>query len=421
MACGITNPTECVAQGVSDGIEKMAETFKYGADWAVKSLSTAWLNAPSPDLTSAGSVTVWLQAHLAYMVVASAFASILVAAWRMATTADAQHAGELAHSLVKLVLVAGLATTLTAAAVEIGDAFAAWLLDQADVNLSTAVLLTGVTNAGVVILLAVVVILAQVIQLGIMLVRIAMIVVLAGVLPLAASASNTQMGRQWWMKSVAWLTAFVLYKPVAALIYAAAFKMSDASQDIATQLSGIFFMILAVVALPGLMRATVPATSAMSGGNAGAMAAAGIGAAIATGVTLATGGAAAVAGGGAAAAGGGFSGGAAATATAAPTGGATGGTATGATTGGAGAPAASSTGPGASGGPSGGADGAPGLSGGDQSPEAAGSSSPAGQASAPTSGGSSGQAAALLNAASSGMNIARGATDNASGAVGDES
>lgn len=50
-----------------------------------------------------------------------------------------------------------------------------------------------------------------------------MIIILAGVLPLTAAGSTTEAGKATFYKTTAWLLAFVLYKPVAAIIYAAAF------------------------------------------------------------------------------------------------------------------------------------------------------------------------------------------------------
>lgn len=285
----------------------MADSFRDGADWAMKTLTTSWLKAPSADLTSANSPVAWLQSHLSYFVMASVLASVFFAAFKMATSGNFDHLGDLGQQLAKVLIVSALAATATATAVEVGDLFSTWILDQSKVNISSLVVLGAQLNPGVTIILALVVILAQIIQLGLMLIRNGMIVLLVGALPLAAANGSTASGKQWWQKSMAWLIAFVLYKPVAALIYAAAFKMADSNQDISSQISGIFMMLLAVFALPALMRFVVPATAALGNASGGSIAAGMVGAAVATGAMVATGGASA----GAASAGGaGFSGGA---------------------------------------------------------------------------------------------------------------
>lgn len=440
--CNPLNLGGCISQGIQSGIEKLAETFKEGAEWAMKTLTTAWLKAPSPDLTSAHSPVVWLQSHLWYFVLVSVFVSVLVAAYRMATTGSFDHLGELAQGLGRVLLVAGLVASATATAVQVGDLFAAWILDKSQVDFSNVVVLAAISNPGIVILLAIIVILAQIIQLGLMLVRNGMIVLLVGSLTLTSSAANTSLGRQTWQKSLAWLIAFVLYKPVAALIYAACFKMSSKDQDISTQLSGIFMMLLAIFALPALMRFLVPATAAMSGGNAGGMAAGLVGAAVATGAMVATGGASAA--GAAGASGSGFSGGATMTG-AVGGGGGSGGSTTGAPsgaspTGGGGGQGSSGDSPGQ--GPAGaaaeaaGAQGqaAPAMSesqstsgpsdGGSGSSGSAPSRGQGGQSAAASSGSGSSGASRWqtgMNAASTGANMGSSSKRAADDAVGDQS
>ena len=58
-----------------------------------------------------------------------------------------------------------------------------------------------------------------------MIVRYGMLVLLVGVLPLTAAATNTEMGMMWFKRALGWLGGFILYKPVAALIYATAIKL----------------------------------------------------------------------------------------------------------------------------------------------------------------------------------------------------
>lgn len=274
-------------------MEGVADFFKDAADWAVKNLTTLWLNAPSPDVQGSASPTTWLQDRLSYFVLVAMVAAFLVAAYKLATNPQVQHARDLGDSIVRVLLVTTVGGMLIGLGVEIGEIFSKWILDQADVNLSKALVLGGIKNAGLLLILALIVMLAQLIQVVLMIVRNAMIVYLAAVLPLAAASSSTQAGKQWWSKSVAWLVAFVLYKPVAALIYAGAFKMLDARQNLMTQITGVVAVVMAILALPAIMRFIVPATAQMAAGNAGAMALGVTGAAVATGAMVLSGGAAA--------------------------------------------------------------------------------------------------------------------------------
>ncbi|MEJ7831578.1 MAG: hypothetical protein WKF79_01570 [Nocardioides sp.] len=303
---------EVVDTAVGGVFEQIVQYANDGAEWSMKTIMTAWLMYPDPDVASAGSPANWLDAHLAGIVVFVLIGSVIVAAARLMITGKFEHVQELSATLVRVVLVSGLVGVVVTLGLECGDLFSDWILREAELDLGgdNLISLAFITNPFLVLILAFIVILTQFIQLGLMVIRGGVIAYLVGVLPLMAAASSTKSGEQGYQKAIAWLVAFVLYKPVAALIYAGAFTMVGSSNDIATQLSGIFVMILAVFALPAMMRLIVPATAALGNANAGAMAGATVGAALATGAVVATGGAAAAGGfgGGAMSAGGGATG-----------------------------------------------------------------------------------------------------------------
>jgi hypothetical protein len=113
---------------------------------------------------------------------------------------------------------------------------------------------------------------ASLIQIVLMLIRSAMLVLLAGTLPIAAAATNTEVGKAWFRKFCAWTLAFVAYKPAAALIYAAAIKlneagMSDSGNSLIQAMAGMMMLLLAIFALPALLRLAVPVTAAVAGGG----------------------------------------------------------------------------------------------------------------------------------------------------------
>ena len=104
-----------------------------------------------------------------------------------------------------------------------------------------------------------------------MVVRGGMLVILAGILPLSASATNTERGRTWFKKCVAWLVAFILYKPAAAIVYATAFRLAGSDvfgsgDELMSAITGLVLMVLALLALPALMRFVTPMVAAMASG-----------------------------------------------------------------------------------------------------------------------------------------------------------
>ncbi|MGC5412142.1 hypothetical protein ACPXCX_52125, partial [Streptomyces sp. DT225] len=133
---------------------------------------------------------------------------------------------------------------------EFGEAVVGWL------GLS---MMVGFNGPVIALILALIATLACVAQVGLMMVRTAMLVLLVGTLPLSAAASSTPAGQAWFRKSLGWLIAFILYKPAAAIVYATAIRMTaivgDGEADSGTMLMsicGIMLMILALVALPAL-------------------------------------------------------------------------------------------------------------------------------------------------------------------------
>ena len=112
-----------------------------------------------------------------------------------------------------------------------------------------------------------------------MVVRSGMLVILAGILPTTAAFTNTEMGRQWFQKAVGWTIAFILYKPAAAIVYSVAFLLmghNSGKDGLIGSITGFTLMIVALFALPALMRFVTPMVGAVaSGGGAGAGAAVG--------------------------------------------------------------------------------------------------------------------------------------------------
>jgi hypothetical protein len=190
---------------------------------------------------------------------------------------------DLLRSLLTLTLVSGLGLAVISILVIAADAFSASVIDRATDGKGFAhamgiLVLTNQTGVGVFILiiLGLVGLLASLVQIVLMIVRGGMLVILAGILPTTAAFTNTEMGRQWFQKAIGWTIAFILYKPAAAVVYAVAFKLMDSSGGgnvLLGSITGFALMIVALLALPALMRFVTPMVGAVasgSGGGAGA-------------------------------------------------------------------------------------------------------------------------------------------------------
>ena len=305
FGCGI-NPLCIVGQGVGgavssvagDAITALAKSVLGALGHAVEWASTLWVGIGTPPVADAGGqatgTVAFLQQNLLVFTTGLAVLCTLLGAGRIVYHEHkAAQLRDLGRYLVTYVLVSGAAAA--AASVLIGgcDQMASWFITRASagsgfadhlanvLGLATAgtsqaagdpagftVGLAGtVTTAFIAIVLGIIAFLATVIQIMLMLVRGGMLVLLVGTLPLVAAFSNTEMGMQWFRKASAWLLAFALYKPAAAVVYAVAFDLAG-QQGALALLDGVMMLVLAILALPALLRFVVPATSALTGAGA---------------------------------------------------------------------------------------------------------------------------------------------------------
>jgi type IV secretion system protein TrbL len=243
-------------------------------------MATLWTKVDSPALGS-GSTASRLQDSLWWYMAFAAVLSVVIAGGRMAWEARAEAGRELIKSLMTLVLVTGAGLTGIKLALEAGDGFSDWMIgDSVKDNkfgermtkmLVAVTATTGGLGTMLIILVGIVVILASLAQILLMIARSAMLVLLAGILPLSASATNTTWGRQWFHKTAGWLIAFILYKPAAAIVYAAAFEMFGTETGLMGALMAMSMMVLAIFALPALMRLCVPLVGGLAGSSGGGM------------------------------------------------------------------------------------------------------------------------------------------------------
>lgn len=275
-----------------------------GWDSLTKGFLTSWLDVGLLVDLDAGSVT-WLTAQLGVISVLLATVGMMLAAiWTMV-----HHRGEkavkVAKSMFTVVLVSTAGVGLMQVVLAGGDAFSEWILDSAGVTVdgrgSLPVATLVASSPGLAILAGIFGIIATIIQWGIMLVRSALLPLLVGVWPVAAAASMIGGAEQAFSKVTTWIIAFTLYKPVAAVVYAYAWKTKSGDDGIGGVINGLILIVLAVVALPAIMRLISPGTSALGGSGGGGMALAGgaavVGAGVAAGTAILSGGGSAAASG----------------------------------------------------------------------------------------------------------------------------
>jgi hypothetical protein len=297
--CGPTEIKCHIQEGfmsvATSALDQLKDGFNQAALRTLHSLATFWLKPQTPELaeqrgqTWENSDTVgFLQDRLLTVVAAVFVVAVLIAGIRIAWEQRARPLQELLKTTLIFVAVGAAGTAVMQLLTSWSDQFAVYLVNEAAADPSLATSFGGkvdenrvvheLVSANVPTLLAISiygsVIIASLIQVVLMLVRSAMLVLLAGTFPLAAAATNTEIGRNWFRKYCGWSLAFIAYKPAAALIYAAALKLSQADllsggDDVVRAMTGMMMLLLAIFALPALLRFMVPVTAAVAGGSAG--------------------------------------------------------------------------------------------------------------------------------------------------------
>jgi len=288
-------PGDLVGGATSNAIDALADAIKEAVGEATAGVATLWVDVGTPNLTTTSGGTTpsepvaFLQGQLWWLMAAIAVLSVIFAGGKTAWEMRGEPVRAVALSLVKLTLVISAGTATIALAVEFADALASAIIDRSvengdfGENIVRLLGLGGVTGFGafLVIVMGLFALFASLVQIALMAARSGMVVILTGTLQLSAAATNTEMGSMWFKRSIAWLIAFVLYKPAAAVVYATAFQLSAsdvfAEDGLTSAVCGVVLMFLALLALPALMRFTMPLVDAVTnregGGGLGSAAA----------------------------------------------------------------------------------------------------------------------------------------------------
>ncbi len=201
--------------------------------------------------------------------------SLLLAAGRTILSRDARTLADFGRTLALTIVISALGVTASAALVRAGDAIAAALVrtDLADAfgGPSTPVHAAVVTAGGPAgpLVLGLLGALASLVQFFVLLARNAVLPVVVLLLPLAAAAGGSTLGRAWFGRLAAWLLALAFYKPVAAVIYAVVLHQSRTADTFTKALTALVGMAAAVLALPALIKLFTPTAAGGGGGGSG--------------------------------------------------------------------------------------------------------------------------------------------------------
>lgn len=258
----------------SNAVEEAAKAFQSAVGWLVSHTASWWVEIPSPNLESEQAVG-YLQLLVQPLTTAVAVLALLVVAGKMALTRKANPAVDAGRGLVVLAVVTVIGTVLPNLLLQWGDQWSGWVLDASAhggfaKRMAEIVIIPTGTPAALVLVLSLVALFIGIVQALLLLFRGAALVVLAGLLPLAAAGGITAATKSWLIRVGGWTLALIFYKPAAAAVYATAFTLIGNGKSIRTVLMGFVMMLISLIAFPVLLKFftwTTGGTGSSTGGG----------------------------------------------------------------------------------------------------------------------------------------------------------
>lgn len=287
------NPSDALAAGAGnaasafwgDPVGDFTKAVLEGNGQALQAVMTLWMDfridggAVDSQIQGVKNITWGLSAILLVL-------SFIISGGRMAASRRKGMTDELTDSgsVVGRYLIFSLAVPAAVpGAVLASDVLSEWIMTSFGASdesriFEAAALDESMAGPILMLVLAGVALAGSVMQIIALAVRVLILPLVAGLAPLFASASFSEMGRGAVQSMVGWLIAAIVFKPVASLLYVVAFwVISDIQSGTVTGLgeNNVFaaimcalLMALAGFSAPALMRVIAPMVAAAGGGGA---------------------------------------------------------------------------------------------------------------------------------------------------------
>lgn len=207
--------------------------------------------------------------QIEWIVTYLAIGSVLFAAAKMALERKSDAGRVAIQGFLRVILVAGAGTFVAANVVKLSDDYADHLYQSAALNLVKSVPCIGLgttMEAFLLLFLAFLLLLSAIVHVLMLYIRLGVVTMLLGTLPMAAAASMTNWGTGWWRKHIGWLIAWLIYKPAVGLImFSGSAMISEGNRTslVHMRIAGVGVLLLSAIAMPALLKIIVPATAAL--------------------------------------------------------------------------------------------------------------------------------------------------------------
>jgi len=281
FSCKTSEALGGVTEGFTNDAKKIAETM-------VEATFSGWLTLPTPLISETFGAVGFLRSNLVWVVAILMAFGVIGFGLSLIFKPKADTIRNGGAWMLRTIVVIGGSVTIGSALIQTADGYSAWIIDQAlqGDKLGTTVLntlmLTGPAGFIGALLFGLIAICFSIIQGLLLVARNVMLPLLVKVAPVVAAISQSEMGKAWWSKYISWFLAFLLYKPVAATIYAVGFWLLGEGNILGSLtlgegiirgmnfMGGLALMCLSLFAFGALMNVIAPVTGKLTGGMAGA-------------------------------------------------------------------------------------------------------------------------------------------------------
>ncbi|WP_245717287.1 conjugal transfer protein TraG N-terminal domain-containing protein, partial [Nocardia jejuensis] len=270
---------------------KVVDSLMNGLGEALILALTFWMKVPNERVSDAGTLFTKINDYTYQAQILLLMVSVILSGMRLAEARRGAAVSESVESFrmfARVIFSSWMLGAVVVAGTQASDKFSEWIInDSTDGNarnLAELMVKTSKLQAfspGLVLIIAIVGLLGALAQIVLAIVRQGLLVVAAGVLPLAAAASGTGIGKQSYPKLLGWIIAFMLWKPVAAIVYMIAFTTAGHVDDLTSNaglpdadqaqrmLVAIVLLCSVAFVLPALMRLVTPAVAIVGSGGSG--------------------------------------------------------------------------------------------------------------------------------------------------------
>lgn len=255
--CGVVDVGCTIGNTVKDWFSDLATKIAKGATDLMVQAMTWWTQSDRTSMLQSPAIND-VRGMLMYVGIVLLTASVM---WQGIVMVIKRKPDPLVNTTMGLLSFVGwtalgttLAVMINEAGIELSSQILNASIDKFSQTIGVALLAALATSPAIVLFLALILFFLAAIQWVLGFFRFGALVILLALLPTAAAGQINEATKPWLRKVLSWCLTLLLYQPIGAVIYSIGFLLIGNGQDIGTILTGMAILVMAVVAMPTMLR-----------------------------------------------------------------------------------------------------------------------------------------------------------------------